>query len=1489
MGNIIQDIQSIRNTTYNNYSKGDKVISDSAANKKYSASNIVDDILEIRNNNVIDNTPEIVGTTNVIPINRNDDDSVKVTFDTIYQDNSLAEVAKDFYHFRDNETFKTDKEAIDYYINDRTWKQANVLHIGAEYSYITGKDLKQDQLQRYAYLTKYWDDLPNMFQEGGGTVGQRSLRFGKNLFYAIMDPINIIGVGIGGQVAKQAAKKAAAESIKHLTKKQFAKQMTEGTIGQIGKKAAFKAGMTGIATTATVDSLALGGADVARQYTEIEVNPEQRYDPLRTGTVAIATFGLSSLAQFSIAGVSGIFSRAAEKGVAETSKKGIKEITKTTPKSIKKLKPIEVKGGQIDTKIGSLASRWNYFKTNMFDAYDPVKNLQMKMTGVGGNVKALNKAFQTEMDKSPMLLPYFQFRLTAASNARAEGMINFGMFFPSHKNAKNSSFTKGKSLPLLSKRGWNGKEMQRSILGKFEDFEEVNPFLEFVAAIHQKQILKNAKSKDLLRLEKRLKLAKRKLKVTKGKLNLANGRKNIASIQTRLQSLKAGIIKPSTEVPWTNVQIQKAIDYGRLTPEKYYTKYKGDFAGISYQKYLKTIARKNDFDKGVKELKVFTNELLEYTSRSEMISNSSVLNILKAYKEAWIPLTRSEKKPTFLERFKLKTTPIDDSTKKPIVATSPIKGLSKQKLEGDLNLLENLNKYIHRTVSAADMNRAKVSMYEMFEAAHGSKKFGTIISDSSYKGEVVPGTIIRKITGADRREQMEVTLASVQNVLEKQGLKIAKKRNYKALSEKELNKIFKDEHLDVMTFSGQIKKKDTNNYIDIVYRKNRKGEVVAEFYEILDENLHQMYKSFDLKTARYLNRLENNLTGLGFVAEVVGTITRPWARGLGRAITYTPTFQARNFFRDTQAAAISTAFSIYTKDGIGFMPGLTSGKGFANATYMNNDYRMSIINGMGFATRVATEGIDQSPTRLIRAGKLDSFYNEQLKKMFGTQTKPGWMGRGTEAYKNFVSRTEYASRLGEFQLAKQAGFDDLGASFAGREVTTDFGMRGSSAILNSMARNTMFLNASMQGMYRGGRVLFEGTPKERAKAFGVIGALIILPEASLYYLNRDNEEYNEISDIHKQLNHLIPINFTTDDRGNPVGTDFAALPKPYDFGIFGNITHALLKGIDSRSTAISRKYLAQSIALLSPVNWIGPIPAANTALEPILELMMNQDAFTGADVFRQYDELKMSDLRLKTHTREISVQVHNLTQFLKESVIPGSEDKFIEGWDPIKIDFIVNAYTVGLYKYGVDFLDQIVYSVTGQKKYGSKPTLRADEENIAQNPLSIFKKAFIIKSPLKSTQYYKIYTELVREAKKIASADISKYSPEDGMRIWKNIEEKVRQRMKDGKSPIPEEVSIYQAINANYLNAADRKLKEINKYIKNIPFIESSKIAARLGMSEGDYKRMEIDKALKVRNELLKTLINDLAEMDIQHIFEDVMGSKTYVSPKQKGEGVFFK
>jgi hypothetical protein len=259
--------------------------------------------------------------------------------------------------------------------------------------------------------------------------------------------------------------------------------------------------------------------------------------------------------------------------------------------------------------------------------------------------------------------------------------------------------------------------------------------------------------------------------------------------------------------------------------------------------------------------------------------------------------------------------------------------------------------------------------------------------------------------------------------------------------------------------------------------------------------------------------------------------------------------------------------------------------------------------------------LDTSINKLAADNKLNTFYSSQLKKMFGSSGKRGWLRRGADGYVDFVSKVEYASRMGEFQLAKKAGFDNLGASFAGREVTTDFGMRGSSAILNSMSRNVMFLNASMQGMYRGARVVYEGTAADKAKAGAVITALVVAPEVYFYYLNKDNKEYQALPDVIKQLNHVVPIGFEkVDERGNPIPRDFFTMPKPYDFGIFGNIAHALVKGIDENSTNIGAKYLAQSLSLLIPVNFIGPIPIVNTAMEPIIELVMNQDAFTGNSI-----------------------------------------------------------------------------------------------------------------------------------------------------------------------------------------------------------------------------------------------------------------------------------
>ena len=1477
---------------YNNLSLGDKVISNAVTSKSnLSSSSIGDTINDYTNKSSV----EIAGTDKVIPVARNDDDSVKVTFDNIYENNSLAEVSKDFYYFRDQKQFKDNKEAIDYYINDRTWKQANVVSIGKEFSYITGKNVKKDQLQRYAYLTKTWDDLPNMFQEGGGSAGERTLRFGKNLFYAIMDPINIIGVGVGGQVAKAAVKTASKEALEVAIKtaikgksKKAALKIKDTMTGQalnkallgeaavkIAEKEGFKAGSKGIAATASIDSLALGGADVARQYTEMEVNPEQKFDPVRTGTVAIATLGLSGTAQFVLAGAGTLFNKgflakSAFPGEEVGVKTGTNKITKVKTKSGEPLKIKEgTTGAEGQSKIQNTLS---FLRTNMFDAYDPLVGLQRDLTGVGGSVKDVRKAFEVQgHSKSPMLLPYFQFRMTAASNARASGFLKHGVFMPAAKNAKDGSYVKGASKGLLD------------IAKKLEPDNEVSAFLDFGLATRMRKILDDAKSFELTKLKGRL---------VKAKLKPKKNATQIKSLNTQIEKVKLGLVK--TEVPFNTLRINKSIDFGKLTPGQFYTKYKSDFPNVTKEQYIKSKdSRKNNFVLVQSDLKRYTDELLKYSQVSEMVGLKEVEKILAANPEVFIPFTRGKPGKTLWQRL-TKTEPTDPTSTKVTALKGPVKDLSRKNLEGELDPLKNLISYTHRTVTAADMNRAKISLYEMLEAAHKSGKHGSVIANVSAKGKGATDGIVRKVSGADRISILKTTLENLDAALDQQGLKIIKKTDYSLVNSKNVKdkarvlKIMEDrlqnDATDILTFSNQIRKTEKGNYIDIVYRKNAKGEVKAEMYEILDPNLHQMYKSFDMKAARHLSRADSMFSPLALMAEAVGTVTRPVAQKLGRFITYTPTFQLKNLFRDTQAAAITSAFSIRTKNGLGFLPLATTTKGWYTATKDSEAYRISYINGLGFATRAETEGmLDTSINKLAADNKLNSFYSTQLKQLFGAEGKQGYIRRGADAYVDFVGKVEYASRMGEYALAKKAGFDNLGASFAGREVTTDFGMRGSSSILNSMSRNVMFLNASMQGMYRGARVIGEGTPADRAKAASVLMALVVAPEIYFYYLNKDNKEYQALPDHVKQLNHVVPMGFEKlDERGNPISRDFFTMPKPYDFGIFGNIAHALVKGIDENSTNIGAKYLAQSLSLLVPVNFIGPVPIVNTAMEPLLELLMNQDAFTGNSVRKYYDSVKINDLRLKGGTKEISVQISNLTKFLKESVIPGSDDKVIQGMDPITIDFLLNAYAVGILSYGVDLMEIGANTLGGSEKFGDRPTLRSGDVNIWKDPMSIFKNVFTVKTPLKSTKYYQIYNELKREAKLKTSIDFSKLKAEDGIRVWTNIQENTRKRLNEGKSGIPKEVSIWQMVNANFLTVTDKKLKEINTHINNIPFMKLAEQASSNSMSEGDYKRMQIEKHIQLRNDLLESVINKLADMDVDYIFENIIGGKTYVSPNQR-------
>jgi hypothetical protein len=141
-------------------------------------------------------------------------------------------------------------------------------------------------------------------------------------------------------------------------------------------------------------------------------------------------------------------------------------------------------------------------------------------------------------------------------------------------------------------------------------------------------------------------------------------------------------------------------------------------------------------------------------------------------------------------------------------------------------------------------------------------------------------------------------------------------------------------------------------------------------------------------------------------------------------------------------------------------------------------------------------------------------------------------------------------------------------------------MRGSNAFLNAVNRNTMFLNASLQGLYRTGRTFVE----QPARAAALVTTTIVAPSIALYHLNSKHPEYSLVPNQVKQLNYLIP-NYTIDENGKRIldkDLPFYLVPKPYDLGIFANIAEGIIDGLYKGSDGVTKQYVAESFSQITP-------------------------------------------------------------------------------------------------------------------------------------------------------------------------------------------------------------------------------------------------------------------------------------------------------------------
>jgi hypothetical protein len=346
-----------------------------------------------------------------------------------------------------------------------------------EFTYITGENAGEDQKSRLNYLTKYWDNLPNFYEEGGrGAKG-----FFANLGVGILDPINLIGAGVGGQVAKGVLKKGAQEVVKSQIKKGIAKKTVAKEIlnspeefAKLATKTKREALIKGSGSMALVDGAGFGTIDIANQTVEKEIGLRETLDPVRTGTVALTAAGLGFFV-----GVGGGYVGNAIRNLrlaknTELPTKNLKKAAKDAPDNTGKSE-----GLNNDLKAGS------YIRTNLVDQWDFVKVLQKEITGVEGDVASLKNLYRSGKYKSdPILEPYFQLRTLAASSTRAHNFIMSGVLMPPKAGTRSASYTKGQSKGL------------HEILKTFDDNNEANDFLQYVSAKRHVALAKRGKKVD---------------------------------------------------------------------------------------------------------------------------------------------------------------------------------------------------------------------------------------------------------------------------------------------------------------------------------------------------------------------------------------------------------------------------------------------------------------------------------------------------------------------------------------------------------------------------------------------------------------------------------------------------------------------------------------------------------------------------------------------------------------------------------------------------------------------------------------------------------------------------------------------------------------------------------------------------------------------------------------------------------------------------------
>tara|TARA_R100000655_G_scaffold7379_1_gene19974 strand:+ start:3737 stop:7915 length:4179 start_codon:yes stop_codon:yes gene_type:complete len=1346
------------------------------------------------------------------------DGSKKYSFDTIYEDRELISRAKSYYENLYDTEYKRDKDVVDEFISDRTWKQANIMSVGSEFLDIQGLD--DNQKENLGYLTDYWSRLPSFYEEGGrGWAGG----IWSNLWRGAIDPTNFLSIGFGKIAATAATKKFGVSYLQNQLKNKnlsnTAKKQIRAEIKDIRKRVntgKYKfpvAKATAVATGSAVafDASVFGGADLLMQKNEMSVGIRKKgdYDFKRAGTVGLIGGGISVLPSGFFAystikeSTSGIKPTMTLKGATdpklEATKTNLsksketkkKKLSKTEKEKLNKKEKKELERQETTEKILGETSSPFYnaiprFIDKTFDEFNIYKRFGEVLTGVKQTAKGIASAYEGRIAAGiksavdPILeSPYIFMRLLSSSLVRSQDVLKNGVLV--QRVVKNKDgYDSVELVPTKNSIKDGGFE---TIIAPYVQKGEGENFLMYILA------------------------------------------KNVLNIWKRNKGLPK---KKQQQTPFDETIAQRWVDYGELSKNQYKNKYDGAESGRTPGLNFKI---------GAKKFKGFTDDMLDVKLEKGLITKESYNNIKTAYPDGWIPMWGRKDGKSLDDYFSAKRLT-------GIGQTGIKRKIFAHQFSGDVKLnplYASVVDYVNLSYKAMDKNTAKQVFYRML------RKYN--------KAKIINGSAIAKeIGGKTAKYDRALTKKSVED-LEKLGIKFEKNPDgtIKGVDEADASfttAVLKDSYRE-QGKNGKV--------IDVVYGLDEANPGKATYFEINSRALKETFETMSNPTG--MTRL------FGFIRRI--------SRLPAKAITYSPPFIAFNFIRDSMTASVNSAF--------GFIPMFSSVQGFGltytgnkngqnmkkvtDAYRRNNGFRMGLVNGLGFTSRAETEwNPNLAVPEIERYGNSSAvaWYKRNLNYIGYNYIK-----KGINGYTDFVGRIEYASRMAEYNFAKKAGVSSMGAAFMGREVSTDFAMRGSSKTLQNYSAITMFFNAGLQGFYKGARTLFKEQPK---KAAGVIAASVVAPEILLWNLNHEYREYRDVPDEVKMLNYLFPVYVREQRDGSHLHEDgtrkideFIAVPKPYDFGLFANIATAMLEAVYTKSPGVATQYMYHSLGIMMPGL------ALPTIANPVVSLFTNTN--WQGDPISPTGFSKLTDkLKYKSNTRESVIQ---FTNFLYK--ITGNEGVSLRGdgkmgvtISPIILDYMINSYFTGIASYPFDIADALLWD---EDQFGSLPTQRGDRADLAKQPWSIVTRRFRVQVPVKNSKNIKKFYEIKNRADKIKN--------------MKNLSEKdFRQILNLEKEIDTPEVQELLAVSPFLSSIADNLAhsRNVRNQIKFSKFVAGTQTEYT-----ADLKAQHIKELIQLENEMARIAIVQLRSLNFDTIESDIFGTtydKYKYQPKRKTSNI---